>query len=91
MISLLEKDGLPSDEVRSVLEDLKLTSAKTDKAVAAAQERIEMWSLKDTLTTPSDARFSDSVITDLELLNPSRQLIHKVRNLVPGWRSDCRH
>lgn len=57
------KEGLPTEEIKGVMEELKIVAAQTDKAVEEAQVKIEMWSLKDSLTVPSEARFTDSVVS----------------------------
>jgi hypothetical protein len=59
---LSKKEGLPTDEIEQVQTELAASAALTDKAVQEAQEKIEMWQLKDTLATPSDARFGDSCV-----------------------------
>ena len=60
---LSKKEGLPTDDIENVQTELAASAALTDKAVQEAQEKIEMWQLKDTLATPSDARFGDSVVS----------------------------
>jgi hypothetical protein len=67
---MTQKEGLPTDEIRGVMEELKVVAAQTDRAVEEAQVKIEMWSLKDSLTVPSEARFTDSVVC-LEFRLPS--------------------
>lgn len=60
---LSKKEGLPTDEIQQVQQELAASAALTDKAVAEAQDKIEMWQLKDTLATPSDAKFDGSVVS----------------------------
>jgi hypothetical protein len=60
---LSKKEGLPVDEIQQVQQELAASAALTDKAVQEAQDKIEMWQLKDTLATPSDAKFDGSVVS----------------------------
>lgn len=102
------REGLDTDEVQQVLDELQRSAAIVDKAVEDAQWKVELWHLKDVLTVSSESKLSSSVvspllrsfrpdsvprltpfpgllqISDLEMMAPQRQLIHKgVRSGLP--------
>lgn len=71
------KEGLDTDEVKQVLDELQRSAATVDKAVEDAQWKVELWLLKDMLSVSSESKLSRSVVRPSSLLSSS----------APAWRS----
>jgi hypothetical protein len=56
------REGLDTDEVQQVLDELQRSAAIVDKAVEDAQWKVELWHLKDVLTVSSESKLSSSVV-----------------------------
>lgn len=56
------REGLDTDEVQQVLDELQRSAAIVDKAVEDAQWKVELWHLKDVLTVSTDSKLSSSVV-----------------------------
>lgn len=84
------KEGLDTDEVQQVLDELHASAATVDKAVEDAQRKIELWNLKDILTVASDSKMNDSVVrVSFSVVPPTKgsiltSLLYPLPDLRPG-------
>lgn len=84
------KEGLDTDEVQQVLDELHASAATVDKAVEDAQRKIELWNLKDILTVASDSKMNDSVVrVSFAVVPPTKgsiltSLLYPLPDLRPG-------
>lgn len=82
------KEGLNTDEVQQVLDELHASAATVDKAVEDAQRKIELWNLKDILTVASDSKMNDSVVRILCSVIPQTKglILTSLLNPLPDLR-----
>lgn len=78
ILKMLKKCGhvenMDIDTIPAVLELIGEQGRTIDKGVGVSEAKVELWQLPQTL---SGGKFGGTVIKDLDLRNPMRELIHR--------------